>query len=72
MLEMFQRLAHGGGGFWLFVHFVLAVWAVYSIFQNQTSGGLAKALWACLVFFFPGGGLILWFLFGPKAPKKLG
>lgn len=69
MLDMFERLGNGGG-FWLFVHFVLALWAIFSIIKNETKGTFSKALWTALVFFFPVGGLILWFFFGPKAPKN--
>jgi hypothetical protein len=42
------------------------VYAILQIFQSGASNG-KKALWIVLVLLLPLLGLILWFLFGPKA-----
>ncbi|HEX7718438.1 MAG TPA: PLDc N-terminal domain-containing protein [Woeseiaceae bacterium] len=42
------------------------VYAILQIFQSGASNG-KKTLWIVLVLLLPLLGLILWFLFGPKA-----
>lgn len=44
---------------------VLDVYAFVQIAQSRAEG-LTKVLWALLVFFFPVGGFLLWYFFGPK------
>ena len=44
---------------------VLDVYAFIQIAGSRTEG-LNKVLWALLVFFFPFGGFLLWYFFGPK------
>ena len=53
---------------WIFgvIIFALDVWAIASII-NSTATGSSKVLWIILVAVFPVGGLIIWWLAGPKA-----
>ncbi len=44
---------------------ILDVYAFIQIAQSRAEG-LSKVLWALLVFFFPVGGFLLWYFFGPK------
>ena len=41
------------------------VWAFVKIADSAASTG-SKLLWAALVFFFPVGGLLIWYFAGPK------
>ena len=54
----------GGGACGLLI-LIADVWAIVKIADSTASTG-SKLLWAALVFFFPLGGLVLWYLFGPK------
>ncbi len=56
----------GPGGFCGLLHLIAAVWALVQIANSSADTG-GKILWAALVFFFPVGGLILWYFFGPKS-----
>lgn len=56
----------GPGGFCGLLHVIVAVWALVQIANSNADTG-GKILWAALVFFFPLGGLILWYFFGPKS-----
>ncbi|WP_020560486.1 PLD nuclease N-terminal domain-containing protein [Thiofilum flexile] len=47
------------------LHFSIAAWAIYSIYQSNAPTG-AKVLWSLAVFFFPIVGLLAWFFVGPK------
>ena len=44
---------------------ILDVYAFIQIAQSPADG-VNKVLWALLVFFFPVGGFLLWYFFGPK------
>jgi len=44
---------------------ILDVYAFIQIAQSRADG-VSKVLWALLVFFFPVGGFLLWYFFGPK------
>ena len=44
---------------------LLDVYAFVQIAQSRAEG-VSKVLWALLVFFFPVGGFLLWYFFGPK------
>lgn len=60
-----EILFSGPGGFcWLAV-VIADVWAFVKI-ANSHEDTLTKALWGALVFFFPVGGLLIWYFFGPK------
>lgn len=48
-----------------FIHFVIAAWAIYSIYKSNAGTG-SKIIWALAVFFFPVVGLVAWFFAGPK------
>lgn len=48
------------------LHLVVAIWAILQVFKSAAGTG-SKILWTLLIFFFPLGGLIIWFFFGPKA-----
>ncbi|MEM0961542.1 MAG: PLD nuclease N-terminal domain-containing protein [Bacteroidota bacterium] len=56
----------GPGGLCGLIHLIVAIWALVQIANSSESTG-SKVLWGALVFFFPLGGLILWWLFGPRS-----
>ena len=56
----------GPGGLCGLAILIADVWAFVQI-ANSTADTGSKVLWALLVFFFPVGGLILWYFFGPKS-----
>ena len=43
---------------------ILDVVALRTIWKSETRSEGSKILWTILVFFFPLGGLILWWIFG--------
>ena len=47
---------------------IIVILDVYAFIQiaGSRAEGLNKVLWALLVFFFPFGGFLLWYFFGPK------
>lgn len=62
----FGGLVLGGpGGLCGLIILVADIWAFVQI-ANSTADTGSKLLWAALVFFFPVGGLALWYFFGPK------
>lgn len=44
---------------------LLDIYAFIQIAQSHADG-VSKVLWALLVFFFPVGGFLLWYFFGPR------
>ena len=62
----FGDLIFGGpGGICGLLIVILDVYAFIQIAQSRAEG-VSKVLWALLVFFFPVGGFLLWYFFGPK------
>jgi len=58
-----------GGGFpgvCGLIHIVLVVLAFVKLANSSADSG-SKLLWGALIFFFPVGGLIIWWIWGPKA-----
>lgn len=47
------------------IHLVLVVLAYVKLANSSADTG-SKLLWGALIFFFPVGGLIIWWLWGPK------
>jgi hypothetical protein len=45
---------------------IVDIWAILKVVQSGATT-LAKAIWIAVIFFLPLVGLIVWFLFGPKA-----
>lgn len=56
----------GPGGLCGLLILIADIWAFVQIANSRADSG-AKILWAALVFFFPLGGLLLWYFFGPKS-----
>ena len=56
----------GYGGFCWLLHAIAVVWAFFQLANSHADTG-SKLLWGALIFFFPLGGLLLWYFFGPKA-----
>ena len=56
----------GPGGLCGLIILIADIWAFVQI-ANSTADTGSKLLWAALVFFFPVGGLLLWYFFGPKS-----
>lgn len=61
-----ELVMSGPGGICGLLHLIVAIWALVQI-ANSTADTGGKLLWAAIVFFFPVGGLILWYFFGPKS-----
>lgn len=59
-------LARGPGGICGLLVLIADLWAFVQIANSRAETG-SKVLWALLVFFFPVGGLVLWYFFGPKS-----
>lgn len=53
------------GGICGLLHLIAVVWAFVQIVNSRTDSG-SKLLWGLLVFFFPVGGLLIWYFFGPR------
>lgn len=58
-------LGSAGGGVCGLLILIADIWAFVKIANSTESTG-SKLLWAALVFFFPVGGLLIWYFFGPK------
>lgn len=62
----FGDLVMGGpGGFCGLLILIADIWAFVQIAQSRAET-LRKVLWGLLVFFFPVGGWLIWFFFGPR------
>lgn len=60
-----ELLTSGGGGLFGLIILILDIWAFVKIAKSTASTG-SKVLWCLLVFFFPLGGLLIWYFAGPK------
>jgi hypothetical protein len=60
-----ELLFSGPGGVCGLIILIADVWAFVKI-ANSGEDTVTKLLWAALVFFFPVGGLLIWYFFGPK------
>ncbi len=58
-------LGSAGGGVCGLLILIADIWAFVKIANSAADTG-SKLLWAALVFFFPVGGLLIWYFFGPK------
>lgn len=58
-------LGSAGGGVCGLLVLIADVWALVKI-ANSTADTGSKLLWGALVFFFPVGGLLIWYVAGPK------
>lgn len=54
-----------GGGICGLILLIVDIWAIVQIANSSASTG-SKLLWGALVFFFPLGGLLIWYFAGPK------
>ena len=62
--ELFGSIG-AGGGICTLILLVADVWAMVQI-ANSSASTVSKLLWGALVFFFPVGGLLIWYFAGPK------
>ncbi|MEL6615569.1 MAG: PLD nuclease N-terminal domain-containing protein [Bacteroidota bacterium] len=53
------------GGVCSLLHLIAVVYAFVQIANSRADSG-SKLLWGLLVFFFPVGGLLIWYFFGPR------
>ena len=53
------------GGIGGLIVLILDVYAIVKVFSSGASTG-SKVLWTVVILLLPIGGVILWFLFGPK------
>lgn len=56
-----------GSGIIGLIILILDIWAIVKVIGSSATTGM-KVLWVLVILFLPVLGLILWFLFGPKAP----
>ncbi len=54
------------GGIFGLILLIADIWAIVNIVQGRSGMG-SKVLWIVLVLVFPLIGLIVWWLFGPRA-----
>ena len=45
------------------------IWAIVKTFESPSSTG-AKVLWIVLILVLPVLGLIIWFIAGPRSPRR--
>lgn len=57
--------ANGGLATWGYVLLALDILALFDVFRQPWSIG-KKILWAAIIFFFPLGGLIIYYLFAGR------
>lgn len=55
-----------GGGACGLILLIVDIWALIQIANSSADTG-SKLLWGALVFFFPLGGLLIWYFAGPKS-----
>lgn len=60
-----ELLLSGPGGICGLIILIADIWAFVKI-ANSAEDTVTKLLWGALVFFFPVGGLLIWYFFGPK------
>jgi len=56
-----------GSGIIGLIILILDIWAIVKVIGSSATTGM-KVLWVLVILILPVLGLILWFLFGPKAP----
>ncbi len=61
-----ELVMSGPGGLCGLILLILDIVALVKIANSAADTG-SKVLWGALVFFFPVGGLVLWYFFGPKS-----
>ena len=61
----------GGLSLWGFALLALDVLAILDVFRQPWTTG-KKVLWAAIIFFFPLGGLILYYLFAGRGNSNTG
>ena len=61
-----EMIMSGPGGVCGLILLIVDIWALVQI-ANSTADTGSKLLWGALVFFFPVGGLLIWYFFGPKS-----
>lgn len=60
-----DMITSGPGGLCGIIILIADIFAFVQI-AKSSADGVTKVLWALLVFFFPLGGLLIWYFFGPK------
>ncbi len=60
-----DMISSGPGGLCGLIILIADIYAFVQI-ARSSADGVTKVLWALLVFFFPVGGLLIWYFFGPK------
>ena len=60
-----DMITSGPGGLCGLIILIADIFAFVQI-AKSSADGVTKVLWALLVFFFPLGGLLIWYFFGPK------
>ena len=63
--------SRGGLSIWGFVLLALDVLALLDVFKQPWTTG-KKLLWAAIIFFFPLGGLIIYYLFAGRGNSNTG
>jgi len=61
-----NMITSGPGGLCGLIILIADIYAFIQI-ARSSADGVTKVLWALLVFFFPVGGLLIWYFAGPKA-----
>jgi hypothetical protein len=61
-----DMITGGPGGLCGLIILIADIYAFVQI-AKSSADGVTKVLWALLVFFFPVGGLLIWYFAGPKA-----
>ena len=61
-----EMVLSGPGGLCGLLLLIADIWAIVQVANSSADSG-SKLLWAALIFFFPVGGLALWYFFGPKS-----
>ncbi|SHI45546.1 Phospholipase_D-nuclease N-terminal [Hymenobacter daecheongensis DSM 21074] len=62
--------ANGSTSMWGIIILVLDVLALFDVFRQQWTIG-KKILWAAIIFFFPLGGLIIYYLFAGRGKASV-
>ena len=57
------------GGILGLIILIADVWAIIRTIQSRASTG-SKVFWVVFILLLPILGLLIWFLFGPKLPRK--
>ena len=57
------------GGILGLVVLIADIWAIVKTFESPSSTG-AKVLWIVLILVLPVLGLIIWFIAGPRSPRR--